>query len=121
MALFLFDTEITLSSGLPNNQRMELALGNKTIVHWTSTQSLTFIGLALTGGLTPADHMVAVFSNLNNNSFTQSFANESVTEATAAFRFRNAGLATVTGGTGAGCVWYRYRGAVARWIQINQT
>lgn len=121
MALFLFDTEIVLASTLPDNQELALALGNKTIVHWTSSQSLTFTSLSLAAGALPVDKMVVCFSNLNNSGFVQNFVHESGAATNAAFRFRNAGLTTVNGGTGAGAIWYRYFGTQSRWIMIGKT
>lgn len=124
VALFLFDTEIVLAGEtLPDNKELSLALGFKTLVHWTSTQSLTYIGLSLSGG-TPVNGQVVCFSNENNSSFQQTFAHESVLEATFAYRFRNAGLTAVAGGTGAGAIWYRYNSTLAgsgRWVMIGKT
>lgn len=120
MALFLFDTEIVVFSTLPNNQELSLALGSKTIVHWTSSQSLDFVGLSVSGSA-PVDKMIVCFSNVNTSSFTQGFVHESGTATNPAFRFRCKGLTTVNGGTGIGAIWFEYYGSLQRWIQIGGT
>jgi len=120
MALFLFDTVLTPAQfTLPNNQELSLVLGRVTIVNMTSTQSLTFVGLAVPGG--NVDGMVVHFSNLNNNSFILSFANESASATSPVNRFRNASGSAADGGTGAGGVLYRYNGTVQRWIHMGTT
>lgn len=121
MALFLFDTELTLTGGA-NNQELSLALGIKTIVHWTSAASLTYVSLSLSGAI-PTNGLVVCFSNVSNSSFTQSFDHESVhaNVTNPAFRFRNAGLTSVNGGTGAGAVTYEYYSTLQRWIMIGKT
>lgn len=121
MAIFLFDTEITLFSTLPNNQELSLALGSKTLVHWTSSQSLTFIGLSVSGAV-PSDKLVVCFSNVNgSNGFSQSFAHDSSSTTNAAFRFLNKSLTTANGGTGIGAIWYEYYATAQRWIQVGGT
>ena len=120
MALFLFNRVITPAAfTLPDNQQFALELGVTTLVQFSSDRSLTFVGLAATGG--NLDGMVVCFSNLNNSSFTLTLAHESSSASTAGNRFRNTALASVTGGTGAGGVWYRYNATVARWINLART
>lgn len=118
MALFLFDTVLNPAAfTLPNNQEFTgLALGRNTLVNCLSTQTLTFVGLP--GGV---DGMVVAFSNINNSTFEIQFAHESGLAVSPDRRFRNAGLTTVSGGSGAGCVWYRYNGVLSRWIEIAKT
>lgn len=121
MALSLFDTELTVFSTLPDNQELSLALGNKTIVHWTSSQSLSFVGLSVSGSQ-PVDKMVVCFSNVNGSTgYTQTFAHESSSASSPAFRFRNAGLAGANGGAGIAAVWYQYYASQLRWIMIGKT
>lgn len=123
MALFLFDTELVVSHTLPDNQELSLALGSKTIVHSTLSQSLSFIGLSASGAI-PQDKMVVCFSNVTfTSSFSQTFVHEATSPAPSnpAFRFRNAGLANVTGGAGIGAIWYEYYATLQRWIMIGKT
>lgn len=124
MSSFFFPTVLTPAQyTTPSNQEFVLALGRTTIVNWTSTTNLTFVSLLAIGG--NIDGMVVCFSNLNNNSNQLTCAHESSAAAVTAVtnRFHNKGLADVSGGTGAGALWYRYNAAVAggRWIQIAGT
>lgn len=120
MALFLFDTELTITGALPTNQELSLALGSKTIVHWFSLVQITYVGLSVSGS-TPVDKMVVCFSNVSNSGITQDFAHDSGSATNSAFRFHNAGLSGINGGTGAGAVWYQYYAAQSRWKNIGAT
>jgi hypothetical protein len=116
----LFTTVLTPAI-LTGNQELVLALGRTTIVNLTSTGNVTIFGLFATGG--NVDGMVVCLSNVNNSSFQFTGAHESGSASAATNRFRNAGLTDVSGGTGAGCLWYRYNAAIStgRWIMIGKT
>ena len=117
MALYLFDKELTLSSTLPDNFEMSLAMGAKTILHWSSDRSLTVVGLFATGG--NINGQVICLSNENTSAFNLSVAHESGSEATAANRCRCSGLATVTVAAG-GALWFRYNSVTARWHHLGR-
>lgn len=117
MATFLFSTTISLASTTPDNQEFALALGAISLVHWTSTQSLTFIGIAATGG--NIDGMVVCFSNENTSNFNLAVAHESSSESTLANRCRCATQITASA-TPNGALWFRYNGTTTRWHQIGK-
>ncbi|HEU4727694.1 MAG TPA: hypothetical protein VFT22_07390 [Kofleriaceae bacterium] len=121
MALFLFNKVLTPAQfTLPDNQELSLNLGATTIVQMTCDRSLTFIGLAATGG--NFDGMTVCFSHIDvSNSFTLSFSNENVGTSSPANRFRNPAGNTISGGTGIGAVWYRYNGTLQRWVCIGKS
>lgn len=117
MGIALFDTTLTPSAfTTPDNVRMTLALGIKTIVYYTATQSLTFIGLAAIGG--NFDGMVVCFSNRNTSAFSLSFAHESGSEAVTTNRLNNVNLATASCLRG-GALWFRFNGVAGRWQHIG--
>ena len=120
MAIDLFPTVLTVGP-LTGNQELVLALGRTTIVNLTSTGSVTLFGLLASGG--NVDGMVVCLSNLNNSSFQFTAQHESASASAVTNRFRNAGLTDVSGGTGAGALWFRFNAAVAggRWMMIGKT
>jgi hypothetical protein len=121
MALFTFDKVInTAQFTLPDNQEFQLSLGITTLVNWTSDRSLTFVGLLNAAAIGNIDGLVVLFSNLNNNSNTLSFLNESGLASAATNRFRLASGVT-SGGTGAGGMMFRYHGTVQRWLHLATT
>lgn len=117
---FLFNTILTpVQYALPDNQEFSLALGTITLVRYTATQSLTFVGIAAVGG--NVNGMVAVFMNLNNNASLLSFAHNSSLASSPANRCQNPSQITVTGGSGAGSFVYYYDGTILRWIMIGHS
>ena len=118
MALFLFNKELTPPPyGPPDNQELVLDLGATTIVYLTSTQSLTFVGLAASGG--NVNGMLVVFVSQNIGSLSLAFAHDSNLASAPSHRFLHAGQATVTLGPG-GAVMHRFNGATARWHQLGR-
>jgi hypothetical protein len=101
----------------PNNQEFSLALGTTTLVNWTSTLSLTFVGISALAG--NVDGMVVCFVNLNANGFTLSIAHDSGFASRLTNRCLNAGGATATAGVG-GALWYRLNGLTGRWHQLGR-
>src|SRR5678815_1042596 len=113
MALFLFNKELAPPPfGPPDNQELVLDLGATTIVYLTSTQSLTFVGLAATGG--NVNGMLVVFVSQNVGSLTLGFAHDSNLASEPSHRFLHAGQAKVTLGPG-GAVMHRFNGVTGRW------
>jgi hypothetical protein len=100
---------------LPNNQEFVLALAATSLVNWTGTQSLTFVGIAVPGG--NQDGMVVVFSN--QSLFSLSIAHDSNLASDVTHRCLNGGLVTVTVGPG-GALWYRFNGRTGRWHQLGR-
>lgn len=117
MASDLFGTVISVLLA-PGSQELIVALGRTTIINITSPGNVTLTGIFSTTG--NVDGMVVCLSNLNNNSFQVTCAHESLA-ANAVDRFRNAGLTDVSGGTGAGGLWYRYNGSISRFVNLGRT
>ena len=118
MALFLFNKELSPPPfGPPDNQELVLDLGATTIVYLTSTQSLTFVGLAATSG--NVNGMVVVFVSQNVGTLSLGFAHDSNLASAPTRRFLHAGQATVTLGPG-GAVMYRFNGVTGRWHQLGR-
>ena len=99
----------------PNNQELVLALAATTLVNWTGTQSLAFVGISVPGG--NQDGMVVVLSN--QSAFSLSIAHDSSLASDVTHRCLNAGLVTVTVGSG-GALWYRFNGLTGRWHHIGR-
>lgn len=120
MAGNLFTTVLTPAI-LTGNQELSLALGRTTYVGLTSTGNVSIFGLFATGG--NVDGMVVCLSNLNNSAFQFTGMHDNASASALTNRFRNAGLTDVSGGTGAGCLWYRFNSAVSggRWVMIGKT
>ena len=118
MGLSLFNKTLSPPAfSAPNNQEFSLPLGTTTLVNWTSTQNLTFVGIAGFGG--NVDGMVVCFVNLNANGFTLSIAHDSGLATRLTNRCINAGGATATAGAG-GALWYRLNGLTGRWHQLGR-
>jgi hypothetical protein len=118
VALFLFNKELSPPPfGPPDNQEFVLDLGATTIVYLTSTQSLTFVGLAATGG--NVNGMVVVFLSQNVGTLTLDFAHDSNLASAPTRRFVNAGQQPVTLGPG-GAVMHRFNGVTGRWHQLGR-
>lgn len=122
MASFLFSTVIH-PPPLTGNQELQLALGRTTYVGLTTTGNVTLFGIFSTAVGGNVDGMVVCLSNLNNNSNQVTGAHESASATATTNRMRNAGLTDVSGGTGAGALWYRFNTGVSggRWIMIGKT
>lgn len=120
MALFLFNKTLTPAqyTVADNNTELALALGATTLVNWTSTQTLTFIGLLATPGGN-VDGMVVCFANNNSSAFSLTLAHESGSEPTPANRFRCPGLTSVTTSAGGG-IWVRWNVVTARWHVLGK-
>jgi hypothetical protein len=124
---FFFDTILTPPAfSFPNNN-VPLALGDITLVMYTTdgspASSRSFRGLLNTNGGNQ-DGQIVVFLSQNPTSGTLAFENEDA-GSTDTNRFRNTGAGQVTGGS-FGAVWYRYHvdagtPANSRWQNISST
>ena len=121
MALPLFDTVLSglTFSSAPVGNTLSLALGARTLVLFSLTQSLTFNGIAALNG--NVDGMFVCLANVTNAAgIIASFAHDGVAAGNS-FRLWNAGLATVNGGAGIGAVSYVYSASLSHWIMVGKT
>lgn len=119
MALDFFSTVILVPAAVTGE--LIVALGRTTYVGINSAGNVTFFGIQAVGG--NFDGMVVCISSLNNSSLQVTCAHESASASALTSRMRNAGLTDVSGGTGAGALWYRFNTGVSggRWMMIGKT
>lgn len=115
MAAFLFPTviDVPLTIADDNTTLSGLTLAKTTLLLVTLTTSVTLLGLSVVGG--NVDGMVVAVQKVTS-SFSLSISHEALA-ATGANRFRNASAAPA----GYNAVWYRYDGALSRWLHLAST